>query len=115
MTIHAATRRELLGGAGVLFAWPFLPKIARAEGDRKSTRLNSSHITISYAVFGLKKKQDHGEFRHPRGRIDTVSERVTGLADHCAGVVGVATALALNVIDLDKGIDERADSGTAGG
>jgi uncharacterized protein (DUF1501 family) len=32
MTIHAATRRELLGGAGVLFAWPFLPKLARAEG-----------------------------------------------------------------------------------
>jgi uncharacterized protein (DUF1501 family) len=32
MTLHAATRRELLGGAGVLFAWPFLPKIARAEG-----------------------------------------------------------------------------------
>ena len=32
MTIHAATRRELLSGAGVLFAWPFLPKLARAEG-----------------------------------------------------------------------------------
>ena len=30
--VHASTRRELLGGAGVLFAWPFLPKIARAEG-----------------------------------------------------------------------------------
>src|SRR5438270_13093648 len=30
--LHAATRRELLGGAGVLFAWPFLPKLARAEG-----------------------------------------------------------------------------------
>src|SRR5437773_4972141 len=29
---------------------------ARA-GDRKSTRLNSSHITISYAVFCLKKKK----------------------------------------------------------
>src|SRR5437773_9078867 len=26
------------------------------SGDRKSTRLNSSHITISYAVFCLKKK-----------------------------------------------------------
>src|SRR6266540_2102790 len=26
------------------------------KGDRKSTRLNSSHITISYAVFCLKKK-----------------------------------------------------------
>jgi uncharacterized protein (DUF1501 family) len=32
MTIHRATRRELLGGAGVLFAWPFLPRLARAEG-----------------------------------------------------------------------------------
>lgn len=32
MTLHATTRRELLGGAGVLFAWPFLPKLARAEG-----------------------------------------------------------------------------------
>src|SRR6266540_7136466 len=28
-----------------------------AEDDRKSTRLNSSHITISYAVFCLKKKK----------------------------------------------------------
>src|SRR5438445_2718192 len=29
---------------------------ARAELDRKSTRLNSSHANISYAVFCLKKK-----------------------------------------------------------
>src|SRR5207253_9653830 len=28
-----------------------------AEGDRKSTRLNSSHVAISYAVFCLKKKK----------------------------------------------------------
>src|SRR5437667_8505011 len=28
----------------------------RISADRKSTRLNSSHITISYAVFCLKKK-----------------------------------------------------------
>src|SRR3712207_7362649 len=28
----------------------------RREGDRKSTRLNSSHATISYAVFCLKQK-----------------------------------------------------------
>src|SRR5437773_4912500 len=27
------------------------------DADRKSTRLNSSHITISYAVFCLKKKK----------------------------------------------------------
>src|SRR5436190_20039999 len=29
----------------------------KAEGDRKSTRLNSSHTVISYAVFCLKKKK----------------------------------------------------------
>src|SRR5690625_7088162 len=28
-----------------------------AVGDRKSTRLNSSHVAISYAVFCLKKKK----------------------------------------------------------
>src|SRR3989442_8418176 len=32
------------------------------HGDRKSTRLNSSHVRISYAVFCLKKKK-----RVPRG------------------------------------------------
>src|SRR3989442_3249958 len=30
----------------------------RDSGDRKSTRLNSSHVRISYAVFCLKKKKD---------------------------------------------------------
>src|SRR6201993_549913 len=29
---HGATRRELLLGSGALFAWAFVPKIARAEG-----------------------------------------------------------------------------------
>src|SRR5437773_6568895 len=32
----------------------------RPTTDRKSTRLNSSHITISYAVFCLKKKTSAG-------------------------------------------------------
>src|SRR5256885_8386525 len=31
----------------------------QALGDRKSTRLNSSHLVISYAVFCLKKKHPH--------------------------------------------------------
>src|SRR5437667_5030113 len=33
------------------------PGVAAPIQDRKSTRLNSSHITISYAVFCLKKKK----------------------------------------------------------
>jgi uncharacterized protein (DUF1501 family) len=32
MTLHAPTRRELLLGSGVLFAWSYLPELARAEG-----------------------------------------------------------------------------------
>src|SRR3712207_7829654 len=32
-------------------------EIGRNGGDRKSTRLNSSHANISYAVFCLKKKK----------------------------------------------------------
>src|SRR5690625_6499540 len=32
------------------------PERAIPSGDRKSTRLNSSHVAISYAVFCLKKK-----------------------------------------------------------
>src|SRR3712207_8159459 len=31
--------------------------VGRSIGDRKSTRLNSSHANISYAVFCLKKKK----------------------------------------------------------
>src|SRR5438067_5250829 len=35
---------------------PPLPPLGECE-DRKSTRLNSSHVSISYAVFCLKKKR----------------------------------------------------------
>src|SRR5438034_5058817 len=34
--------------------------VAEPFGDRKSTRLNSSHTVISYAVFCLKKKKKKG-------------------------------------------------------
>src|SRR5439155_16030383 len=34
-----------------------LNDLATAASDRKSTRLNSSHVAISYAVFCLKKKK----------------------------------------------------------
>src|SRR5690606_40067455 len=35
----------------------FALRLRGGEGDRKSTRLNSSHVKISYAVFCLKKKK----------------------------------------------------------
>src|SRR2546430_5582698 len=44
------------GPAVVLFDAGRLRDVAKAKVDRKSTRLNSSHSQISYAVFCLKKK-----------------------------------------------------------
>src|SRR5439155_27331560 len=43
-----------------------LPDAAEPEVDRKSTRLNSSHVAISYAVFCLKKKNIAAPTTHPR-------------------------------------------------
>src|SRR5258705_226077 len=40
-------------------------KVVRVEQDRKSTRLNSSHLGISYAVFCLKKKNDYRQLATP--------------------------------------------------
>src|SRR5437867_10588578 len=42
---------------------------ASAWKDRKSTRLNSSHRTISYAVFCLKKKTTRRQHTHIHGRL----------------------------------------------
>src|SRR5260221_6185744 len=65
------------GGTGSLAwpprSWPSAQTLVRAEAvdprlDRKSTRLNSSHTVISYAVFCLKKKtyerRDHIQVQH---------------------------------------------------
>src|SRR3989442_3089359 len=40
---------------------PGITLITGRDLDRKSTRLNSSHVRISYAVFCLKKKNDENE------------------------------------------------------
>src|SRR2546430_3985843 len=41
----------------VIASWPGKSEESNTTLDRKSTRLNSSHSQISYAVFCLKKKQ----------------------------------------------------------
>src|SRR2546422_5888723 len=46
------TRSCARPGCGVLWLW-----LRSSRSDRKSTRLNSSHGYISYAVFCLKKKK----------------------------------------------------------
>src|SRR2546421_4867303 len=44
---------------------------SRSKGDRKSTRLNSSHDQISYAVFCLKKKKKDAARQAARGGADS--------------------------------------------
>src|SRR3989449_4414145 len=68
LTWHAASDKHLTAGSiGALAVAPSDPNVVYAgtgespiRGDRKSTRLNSSHGYISYAVFCLKKKKNQG-------------------------------------------------------
>src|SRR2546422_3638866 len=52
--------------AGATASGPSPTKSLRTFADRKSTRLNSSHGYISYAVFCLKKKKN--TYPHPSAR-----------------------------------------------
>src|SRR3712207_8434401 len=58
--IHCSPSCSETSSYKIVYAWGFNIKgqYGREEGrDRKSTRLNSSHANISYAVFCLKKKR----------------------------------------------------------
>src|SRR5256885_5768044 len=50
---HRGNRRAATCSSSPTFPW------AAPSTDRKSTRLNSSHLVISYAVFCLKKKKKY--------------------------------------------------------
>src|SRR5438067_7637515 len=61
---------------------------SKGKTDRKSTRLNSSHVSISYAVFCLKKKtrrieeERHGVHDHMRDQGPRGSRERLGPARH---------------------------------
>src|SRR5256885_9381830 len=59
--------------------------VLAARPDRKSTRLNSSHLVISYAVFCLKKKKNSRE-REP-GAQPSRHKQAESLGRHCRAMV----------------------------
>src|SRR2546430_4275181 len=65
-------------------AFRFFPSPAASGGDRKSTRLNSSHSQISYAVFCLKKKK----YIHRGITLKLLVEFLWGIIRLCFPVTG---------------------------
>src|SRR2546430_8618624 len=59
-------------GSSVRFALSRRGDDFEDHGDRKSTRLNSSHSQISYAVFCLKKKKTISRIAYAHTRDDTL-------------------------------------------
>src|SRR2546430_3152995 len=85
-----AVAQAFFATSTTLIAIPTAVKIFNWLADRKSTRLNSSHSQISYAVFCLKKKNIKilhlfGRYVHPAGR----SKRIAFLASLSQLVAGL--------------------------
>src|SRR3712207_8464039 len=68
-----------------------IPQGAR-EGDRKSTRLNSSHANISYAVFCLKKNKNDIHHRSGILHLDLKLANVLSMAHNTPKVTDVCLA-----------------------
>src|SRR6202521_3999617 len=64
--------------------------VANAK-DRKSTRLNSSHLRISYAVFCLKKKKNH----------IALQQQARGTAQHLQRLLAVRARVCRRVCTCD--------------
>src|SRR2546430_8124840 len=82
------------------------PTASQPKKDRKSTRLNSSHSQISYAVFCLKKKKLYRSPTSPARRRD--GARVDGLDGRLQKVGSLEAAVSLlgkeereALVDLD--------------
>src|SRR2546430_11867910 len=63
------------------------PQAVGRDADRKSTRLNSSHSQISYAVFCLKKKKTPEVIRMPPRQSRCFDPRIGTMSAECRNAV----------------------------
>src|SRR3712207_8851525 len=84
-------RSPVEGGRADALPLPHGPRLLRRQppvgvdriGDRKSTRLNSSHANISYAVFCLKKKNSKTNKSTHVAMLPPVEQRSTDHKQTC--------------------------------
>src|SRR2546427_8981444 len=91
LSLHDALPISIWSAAGALVAkiglnLLLIPRLglngAAVATDRKSTRLNSSHSQISYAVFCLKKKKKKYKRTDPRSTCNHITETKRDFQQH---------------------------------
>src|SRR5258708_14759944 len=88
-TLFRSRRRQLRGRPVLVLQQAADPPDADGRRDRKSTRLNSSHQIISYAVFCLKKKTDQTlPGSPPKQETSRVTHLVVVILDRAASMAG---------------------------
>src|SRR5256885_362791 len=88
---------------------PSTARIRSAIGDRKSTRLNSSHLVISYAVFCLKKQTR--PYAIPGAHEDALAELQQMLAHR---TIDVAASMQLALAEQTRRRPAAATEGIGG-
>src|SRR2546430_7412088 len=79
-TLFRSSRRDFASGAALATACSYSRILGANDRDRKSTRLNSSHSQISYAVFCLKKNiNEHTCIFIPVGEGNLVSNVIDSI------------------------------------
>src|SRR5215475_14611237 len=71
--------------------------------DRKSTRLNSSHVKISYAVFCLKKKNRCGRSRHLARKLSIRRKRSSPNVFEMAATETITSIILIKLIRVSLG------------
>src|SRR5256886_1811339 len=95
------SRLELPAGEGIRVE----SGVVAGSADRKSTRLNSSHSQISYAVFCLKKKKEYMNYDTKRYQ----DIQFAGLDGHCSVLCAPLTAATTTSLNITRHCSHRSN------
>src|SRR5205814_3863473 len=78
-TLFRSVNSRATGGRGSFAPQRSKDFVGSASADRKSTRLNSSHLGISYAVFCLKKKKKTQKTKNNKQKIEKLNTQIRNI------------------------------------